>query len=132
MAQVAPDGQQEVELLKDEVGGLMWETGITTITFYTGDFSAAASALRAQFDLVVASNPWLVGRLAKGKAGIRLLHPAEPGAAHIEPLFRATRAAETLAHNTSPQLVLTDLWRSLRRGGTACAVPPEARLAARW
>ena len=41
------------------------------------------------------------------------------------------RAAETLAHNTSPQLVLTDLWRSLRRGGTAFAVPPEARLAAR-
>ena len=42
------------------------------------------------------------------------------------------RAAETLSHNTSPQLVLTDLWRSLRRGGTAFAAPPEARLAARW
>ena len=41
------------------------------------------------------------------------------------------RAAEPLAHNPSPQLVLTDLWRSLRRGGTAFAVPPEARLAAR-
>ena len=113
MTQVAPDGQQEVELLKDEVGGLMWETGITTITFYTGDFSAAASALRAQFDLVVASNPWLVGRLAKGKAGIRLLHPAEPGAAHIEPLFRATSAAETDAFKLSADAPYTTLCKEM-------------------
>ena len=42
------------------------------------------------------------------------------------------RAAETLGHNASPQLVLTDLWRSLRRGGRAFAEPPEARLGGRW
>ena len=42
------------------------------------------------------------------------------------------RAAATLSHNTSPQLVLTDLWRSLRRGKTA--IPPDAGLAGvrRW
>ena len=39
------------------------------------------------------------------------------------------RAAETLANNASPQLVLTDLWRSLRRGGQASTMPPEASLA---
>ncbi len=38
------------------------------------------------------------------------------------------RAAETLANNASPQLVLTDLWRSLRRGGAASTMPPEASL----
>ena len=44
------------------------------------------------------------------------------------------RAAETLSHNASPQLVLTDIWRSLRRGGTAFAIPPDAGLARvrRW
>ena len=42
------------------------------------------------------------------------------------------RAAETLGHNASPQLVLTDLWRSLRRGGRAFAEPSEARLGGRW
>lgn len=39
------------------------------------------------------------------------------------------RAVETLGHNASPQLVLTDLWRSLRRGGVAYACPPEASFA---
>ena len=44
------------------------------------------------------------------------------------------RAAETLGHNANPQLVLTDLWRSLRRGGTALMTPPDPSLARarRW
>ena len=44
------------------------------------------------------------------------------------------RAAETLGHNASPQLVLTDLWRVLRRGGSALVPPPDPSLARvrRW
>ena len=44
------------------------------------------------------------------------------------------RAAETLGHNANPQLVLTDLWRSLRRGGTASVPPldPSLARARRW
>lgn len=44
------------------------------------------------------------------------------------------RVAEALGHNASPQLVLTDLWRGLRRGGTARMPPPDPSLvrARRW
>lgn len=44
------------------------------------------------------------------------------------------RAAATLGHNASPQLVLTDLWRGLRRGGSALTPPPDPSLAGvrRW
>ena len=38
------------------------------------------------------------------------------------------RVVETLGHNASTQLVLTDLWRILRRGGRAAAFPPDASL----
>lgn len=63
----------EVELMKDEKGGLMMEAGITTITFYSSSggstFEAANAAIRAQLDKVVGANPWLAGRLVKGKSG---------------------------------------------------------------
>lgn len=39
------------------------------------------------------------------------------------------RAAATLQNNASPQLVLTDLWRGLRRGGSALGPPPDPSLA---
>ena len=38
------------------------------------------------------------------------------------------RVVETLGYNVSAQLVLTDLWRILRRGGRAAAFPPDASL----
>ena len=38
------------------------------------------------------------------------------------------RVVETLGHNASSQLVLTDLWRILRHGGRAAAFPPDASL----
>ena len=66
-----------VHLLKDEAGGLMMETGITTITFYKGTFNAASAALRAQFAEVVKANPWLAGRLIKSRSGTQLQFPAE-------------------------------------------------------
>ena len=102
MTQVAPDGQTDIELLKDEVGGLMMEMGITTISFYKGDFTAAVEAVRAQFALVVASNVWLAGRLVKTKGGIRLRHPTSPSATDINALITSTSAADEGAFKLSP------------------------------
>ena len=39
----------EIKLLKDEGGGLMMEEGITTISFYEGEFKPAVEALKGQF-----------------------------------------------------------------------------------
>eukprot|EP00586_Coscinodiscus_wailesii_P020264 CAMPEP_0172498320 /NCGR_PEP_ID=MMETSP1066-20121228/112157_1 /TAXON_ID=671091 /ORGANISM="Coscinodiscus wailesii, Strain CCMP2513" /LENGTH=425 /DNA_ID=CAMNT_0013271551 /DNA_START=86 /DNA_END=1363 /DNA_ORIENTATION=+ len=71
---------KDIELLKDECapGGLMMEEGITSITFFKGNFQPASDALLAQFLRVVSSNPWLAGRLVKTKQGIRLRHPINP------------------------------------------------------
>ena len=38
------------------------------------------------------------------------------------------RAVDTLGHNANPQLVLTDLWRGLRRRGTVLVPPPDPSL----
>lgn len=102
MAKVQPDAN-EVVLLKDEGGGLMQEEGIATLTFYRGDFAAAATALRAQLALVVASNPWLAGRLVKTKEGVRLSHPATPvDSAEVDALFTASAADSPAALKISP------------------------------
>jgi len=114
---VTPEGAQDVQLLKDEEGGLMMETGISTISFYTGDFKAAVAALRAQFELVVASNPWLAGRLVRAKAGVRLrVPPSPPGKADIDPLFTATSAEDTAAFKLAPSApyikICSDMYQS--------------------
>lgn len=59
-----------------------------------------------------------------------LLEKIDPARAALE----IDRAAATLGHNANPQLVLTDLWRSLRQGGTALMPPPDPSLARtrRW
>eukprot|EP00961_Rhodomonas_salina_P185281 2501761-Rhodomonas_salina.1 len=92
-SKVSPE-VKDIELLKDECGGLMMEEGITTLTFYKGDFAAASAALRAQFVLVVAANPWLAGRLVKTKGGVRLRHPVDLGgdSGEIDALFTAASA----------------------------------------
>ena len=80
---------RDVKLLKDEAGGLMMETGISTITFYKGDFATASAALRAHFSLVVQANPWLAGRLVtdKGGGGTLLQHPASCSEDQINAMF---------------------------------------------
>jgi hypothetical protein len=107
MAKVAPDGEQDVQLLKDEEGGLMRETGITTISFYKGGFAPAVEAVRAQFALVVASNAWLAGRLVKTKEGVRLRYPASPSATSIDALFTATTADDAAAFKLTPAAAYT-------------------------
>ena len=86
MAKVSPDAH--IPLLKDESGGLMWEEGISTITFYKGgDFQTVSKSLRAQLALVVGSNPWLAGLLVKTKKGPCLRHPIKPSETDIDSLF---------------------------------------------
>lgn len=106
MAQVASsEVSLDIELLKDEAGGLMWEEGIATITFYKGDFTRQCEALRSQFDKVVAFNPWLAGRLVKTKEGSRLRHPSAPSASDIDALFKTASADDAAAlklKHTSP------------------------------
>ena len=97
------EGVVDVELLKDERGGLMWEEGITTITYYTAStenaFVQASEALQAQFALVAESNPWILGRLVKVKGkGVCLQHPAKPSSKDIEPVFR------TIEDNSLPKM----------------------------
>ena len=93
MAKVEPGGTQDIELLKDEgnAHGLMMEDGITTLSFYKGDFNAATKALRAQFGAVVAANPWLAGNLVKEAGasghGIRLRHPESPQGVDVDRQF---------------------------------------------
>ncbi|GMI01315.1 hypothetical protein TrVE_jg13018 [Triparma verrucosa] len=100
MAQVASEEMTEVELMKDEKGGLMFEAGITTITFYKssgdGSFETACTALRSQLDKVVGANPWLAGRLVKGKTGTALSHPKAPMASQIDKLFQALKTDDAL------------------------------------
>ena len=89
-AQVAPGGGWvDVALLKDEgnAAGLMMEDGISTLTFYKGDYGAASTALRQQFGLVVAANPWLSGHLVRADKGVALRHPASPSEAEVDALF---------------------------------------------
>lgn len=69
--------------------GFMLENAISTITFYKGDFNLAVNAIRAQFLLVVAANPWLAGRLVSTKDGIRLRYPAKPSETDLDSLFKA-------------------------------------------
>ena len=104
MAKIGPkDGEvHEVQLLADEAGGLLYETGIATITFYKGDFAAASSAVRAQFGAVVEANPWLCGRLvswkdAAGKAGVRLRHPTVCSEEQVSAMFASRPLAGGVA-----------------------------------
>ena len=61
VAMVPPD-VTDIELMRDEAGGLLYEAGIATVTFFRGDIVAASRALRAQFDAVARLNPWPSGR----------------------------------------------------------------------
>jgi len=98
MASVAPPANQaDVAMLKDEQGGLTYEEGITTVTFFKGDFTAAASALKVQFAAVVAANPWLAGRLVKTKEGVVLRHPTVPTDSDIGAIFTSDQSSKPVS-----------------------------------
>ncbi|GMH60257.1 hypothetical protein TL16_g03011 [Triparma laevis f. inornata] len=118
MAQVGTEGMAEVELMKDEKGGLMMEAGITTITFYSSSggstFEAANAAIRAQLDKVVGANPWLAGRLVKGKTGTALSYPKSPTAAQTDQLFQVIGSDDALklSPSSSYSKICTDMYAS--------------------
>lgn len=112
MANILP-AEVDIQLLKDEGGGLMMEEGITTITFYNGDFKAASEALCTQFTRVVASNPWLAGRLVKTDTGVQLRHPVmspEVASVEVNSLFTSISAQETsLSFKLTPNSPYADI-----------------------
>ena len=120
----------EITLLKDEGGGLMMEHGITTITFYKGDFASSADALRAQFALVVEANSWLAGRLVKSRGGVSLRHPTSPAASDIDVIFTispvdgaAAAAAPLMLAPTVPYTkICTDLCASKMMVGSGTSL----------
>ena len=114
MAAVAPMETIDVALLKDEAGGLMAELGISTITFYKGDFKTASGELRTQIDLVVAENPWIVGRLVRNKEGIVLRHPVHSDDLKegINDLFNEL-PQDSKVFNINPNTPYTKLCRDL-------------------
>ena len=66
-AAVAPDGTT-VQLLKFESHWMMqYQWPITTVQFYRGDATAAATFLRQRLVEVAKLNPWIGGRLVKVK-----------------------------------------------------------------
>ena len=93
MASVGPAGVVDVELLRDEAGGLLYESGIATVSFYDGDGTAAAAAVREQAARVVAANPWLAGRLVRTRGTVALRHPEAPSAADVDALLEGAPAA---------------------------------------
>lgn len=93
MAEIVPSGMAQLDLLKDEGGGLMMELGISTLTFYKADstgFQKATAALREQLDKVVAANPWMTGRLVSTKGGIKCTFPAAPSKEDIDALWKTS------------------------------------------
>ena len=59
-----------VTLLKEEDTMMAYCGAVTTITFFTGP--APVEAVRARVAAVVAANPWLAGRLVRGKKEKRM------------------------------------------------------------
>ena len=95
VAMVPPD-VTDIELMRDEAGGLLYEASIATVTFFRGDIVAASAALRAQFDAVARSNPWLTGRLVRGKTSrgkLVLRHPVKPTQEDVEAVFACDHAS---------------------------------------
>ena len=93
--EVTNPNTSDIQLLTDEKGGLGYEEGITTMTYYTGDINAAKEALRNQFKKVVEKNPWIAGRLVSHKVHQMVLqHPSEIKDSDIEGIFK-TNADDT-------------------------------------
>ena len=70
---VAPDadGAASIPLLEEETSMMAHIGAVTTVTFFTGG-PAPVSALRERVAAVVAANPWLAGRLERGRGEKRM------------------------------------------------------------
>ena len=116
---ISPESSEakEIQLLKDEEGGLLYEEGIATISFYKGPFKPTVEAIRAQLALVVASNPWVAGRLVTTGAGMRLKHPSSPSAADVDALFTATSAEDSSGFKIKANASYVDMCTEMYNSG---------------
>ena len=101
MAKVEGEEVEYIQLLKDEGGGLLYEEGIATISFYKGDFKKAVDALRIQFRAVITANPWLAGQLVTRDGKVTIRHSSIPSVEEIDKLFTSTSADDTAAFKLS-------------------------------
>ena len=53
----------KIELPRETYGQMAMVPGITTVTFFQGDYEEARDKLRDRLALILRSNPWLTGRL---------------------------------------------------------------------
>ena len=86
MAKVASaEMPAEVTLLKEEGSMMAYCGAVTTVTFFTGP--APVEAVRERLALVVAANPWLAGRLVRGKGEKRMRLTFDPAGPLRDGLF---------------------------------------------
>lgn len=85
MAKVSPEETGSVTLLKEEGSVHSYTGAITTVTFFTGP--APVEALRERLTAVVAANPWLAGRLVRGKGEKRWRLVFDPAGTMRDGLF---------------------------------------------
>lgn len=109
---------REISLLKDEIGGLMQELGIATVSFYEGEFNTAMEAIKGQFAKVIAANPWLAGRLEYDAKGVVCLkHPASPSGTDIDTLFTTIigQDASVIAPNMQYTTICRNIYNSTKK-----------------
>jgi hypothetical protein len=78
---------------------LLEESGITSITFYSGDLAHTTAYIRARFKEIVDANPWLAGRVIRNKQhkNLQLVHPETPVSdAVIDRLFHPNPSQITI------------------------------------
>jgi len=86
MAKVASaEMPAEVTLLKEEGSMMAYCGAVTTVTFFTGP--APVEALRERVAAVLAANPWLAGRLVRGKGEKRMSLTFDPAESLRDGLF---------------------------------------------
>ena len=76
VAPASPAEPSSVTLLKEEGSIHAMAGAVTTITFFTGP--APVEAIRERLSAVVAANPWLSGRLVRGKGEKRMRLTFDP------------------------------------------------------
>jgi hypothetical protein len=123
-AEDANSDNVDIELLEMEKHpyGLMIEEGITTISFYKGDFNKSVESIRTQLHLVVNANPWLTGRLVdtKGKEGICLRHSKNPDELEIDSIMTVSSVGNTNGFLLKPNTPYMELCTSMYNSKKVC------------
>jgi hypothetical protein len=101
MAKVSPAAETgSATLLKEESTLMSYCGAMTTITFFTGG-PAPVEAIRARLAAVVAANPWLAGRLVRGKGEKRWRLTFDPAGPLRDGIFTVARPGQYAVQGVS-------------------------------